>query len=625
MIISVSFAGFSKSVSKESAKEKNDYLKIEKEKNKKNRLGNVTDAQAEYQSEANYKNGKGYLTDFQYVNSILEQEKLLQGQSFEAQGLWVHALGTYYDLMDNNPTIESVETYNSFQKLADAIKSGKPGYGNYSGTELKNAWKKFQLEYEQYWLEESCVQIAKHTKIAKDNDHSYSLLFSVEIAEKYKTLNESVRNGFQTPWKESGSDINSKWLQYEYDDYVCQYQDFEKIILPENYKFEFILADEKGKNIFGTRKFSAKGNEIFKINGIEKKNVSAVEKASVQVTKWGYEGRYVDFISIDLKKIKNAKDNPVPKVGAEIEKYRNAASGYGKILDCEVLSQRENNKSIGLGEITDAEVKKQKIKNSSQGFGSVTDFQLAEEKNRNKKSGYGELSNFQAETQRKVNKRAGFGEITDKQLDIQNKIFDYLVMKNIPDRNYQMLCTEVTQRIYEAVMEENPSEYVNEDFPVENVSWYDIIYFCNRLSEIYALTPVYSVNGSTATVDWNYVPHTGSVLEGVVVENIKAAGFRLPTQGEWDYAANGGKKFYYSGSDSFDEVAWNTYDQHPVAQKMPNDYGMYDMSGNVNEWWWTASGDFRCYSDYSVNNRHKVPPESRFPTVGFRILKLIEN
>ncbi|MBR4464753.1 MAG: SUMF1/EgtB/PvdO family nonheme iron enzyme [Treponema sp.] len=166
---------------------------------------------------------------------------------------------------------------------------------------------------------------------------------------------------------------------------------------------------------------------------------------------------------------------------------------------------------------------------------------------------------------------------------------EFATMVKIPGMKFKMMTTEVTQKLYQWVMGENPSNFKGQNTPVECVSWYDAIYFCNKLSVKMNLKPVYSVDGITDVSKWNYKPHNGDLIREDITQNLKADGFRLPTLGEWETAAKGGK---------LDEVGWyysNSEDRtHPVAQKKPNSYGLYDMQGNVWEWVWD--------SDYRNNN-----------------------
>lgn len=197
------------------------------------------------------------------------------------------------------------------------------------------------------------------------------------------------------------------------------------------------------------------------------------------------------------------------------------------------------------------------------------------------------------------------------------RLYRELEFVKIPGKTYSVMKTEVTQKLYETIMGTNPSGFKGNYNPVENVSWYDAVEFCNALSEKIGYEPVYTIDGSSVT--WNK----------------NANGFRLPTVEEWRYAARGGQNYEYSGSNNLDSVGWygrNSKDTtHPVAQKKPNGYGLYDMSGNVWEWCWDSIGDYSRYDcggswDYygnycKVDSRRSYFADYRCINIGFRLVR----
>ncbi|MEE1058183.1 MAG: SUMF1/EgtB/PvdO family nonheme iron enzyme [Treponema sp.] len=497
---------------------------------------------------------------------------LSKAKKYESEKRWCYALGSYYDAMGTvgvDPEFKS-EAVKGYNLLKEAILSGNPGLGTYDEFTIFEEWKKLLIDAEKYGCSFNpyLVQVGELIKGKLDyqtKTATYRAQIKAYRSYRYKHTLEIIEEGYKKAYKYDWDKLPAEWPKYSvsynndgvynvngacvyrvdiYDNYHKKTIQYAYNPFASDFAFvdcKFNIVDENGKELIKSKRCLFGVENYIEFNGIPSQIMNLIDNKKAFLNpvecylEYGKYNKYDDTGGRSF--IKNFPEIQLPMNTAEFICWNNK---FDKTYDSiKILKEYEKR-------------------------------------------------------QKEYEKRQKLLAVDREKLDSIN-----FEMIKIPGQNFEMSKTEITQELYKSVMGENPSRVKGANNPVECVSWYDAIWFCNKLSIAKGYEPVYSVDGNTDIIKWNYTPHQGNSIKGEITQNTSANGYRLPTVEEWQYAVKGGEDYTYAGSNEIDEVAWyegNSNDKtHPVAQKKANGYSLYDMSGNVFEWCWDSYNSYYRY------------------------------
>lgn len=412
---------------------------------------------------------------------------LSKAKEYESKKRYVYALGAYYDAMgvDFAPD-EKQEAINGYTTLVKSILSGNPGLGSYNEFTIHDEWKNLLIDAEKFGCSFNPFEVTVGNLVKGDLDYttktaSYSASISYKVGNRYKYTIGIIENGYKKAYKEDWKDLPKEWPTYS---------------------------------------VSYNGNDVYNVEGV---CIFAVKKDKFS------NAHYNAFAVNELRH-------------AEIVLGRNMWNSFNTLMDCKFNIVDENGKEL---------VKPVRCLlgyENTVTFKGITPDVMDLIENRkvsiNPINYYLQYGKYYSPQD--YGGRALIKDFAELKLPIDTAVFNN--GDNVIDKTYKAVCdavskniemseTEVTQELYFSIMGKNPSKISGAFYPVTNISWFDAIKFCNKLSLTNGLDPVYeipSIYTEEFLEDGDYREFydvfTRSIFE--IEINRNASGYRLPNMYE---------------------------------------------------------------------------------------------
>ena len=607
--------------------------------------------------------------------SVMFSQKYAQyiseAKKYENQKRWCYAMGAYFDAVEAAESLlDKQEASKKYDELKDVILDGNPGFGKFNDFTFHDEWKRLLIDAEKYGSSFSKYDIITGELNKGDLDYatrtaSYSAEIRCEVSKRYEQTIDVVAKGYAKARRKDWKDLPEDWphlsasynndgvynvngafvlafnapnyyfgssMYYlncfnvyyeEFDIYNYYFNTYGTKYFPGCFDYKLNIVDEGGREIAKGMRWLLGDGDTITFTGVTPEAMEIIDDGKAYINPVACYIQYGEY-DPEEDNVREGRSfiKKLPEMQISLNKSRIISEPQLKAeqarIEAEQARLEAERARLEAEEQARIEAERARLEAEEQARIEAERARLEAE----------ELARIEEERRKRL-------EECQKNLQNAFSLSDPVeqikkLMVKIPKVLCEMLETEVTQNMYQSVMAENPSHFKGDNLPVENVSYFDAIYFCNLLSEKCGYEPVYRVDGNTDVKKWNYKPHQGKSISGKISQNINLNGFRLPKIEEWQHAAKAGEDYTYAGSNKLEEVAW--YDQnsgdksHPVGQKIPNGYGLYDMSGNVAEW---VSGHYYCGGSYSyfrnyrcnVNHANYCDASTRSYYIGFRIVR----